>query len=184
MPINAQHLIDLYQKLLPLKLLPRTGWLQHGVAQPESIADHSFGVAVLAFMVADQIEALDHRRLLALAVVHDLAEALVTDLPSTAKRLLGAEAKQAAEQTAITELFAGFPQANQTLVLWQEYTQQSSREARLIKALDRLELLAQTLAYEQAGNRNLGTFWQGAEQGWEEFPLIAAMAAELVARRG
>lgn len=177
-------LIALYARLATLKLLPRTGWLQRGVANPESVAEHTFGVAILALLVAGQHPGLDRAKLLTLALLHDLAEALLGDLPTSARRLLGAEAKHAAERRATAELFAELPSRAEYLALWDEYARGTSPEARLVKGLDRIEMLAQALAYERAGSRALAEFWEGAEAGWsEEFPLLQQLADELIERR-
>ena len=181
---TAQALLTLYSQVAALKLLPRAGWLQRGVAGAESVAEHTFGVAMLALLIGDRTAGVERGRLLAIALLHDLAEALLSDLPASARRLLGAEAKRAAERRAIEELFAGLPNSAGHLALWEEYTAGVSAEARLVKQLDRVEMLAQALAYERAGNRALGEFWAGAEHGWDdEFPLVHALAEELISRR-
>lgn len=185
MPEPATALLPLYMRLATLKLLPRTGWLQRGIAQPESVAEHTFGVATLALLIGEHYPALDRGQLLALALVHDLAEALLGDLPASARRLFGAEAKHAAERRAAQELFSSLPAGAAYLALWEEYACGASAEARLVKGLDRIEMLAQALAYEQAGSRALAEFWADAETGWsDEFPLLAQLANELLAQHG
>ncbi|MBC8075069.1 MAG: HD family hydrolase [Chloroflexales bacterium] len=181
---HSPLLLALFNRLLSLKLLPRAGWLQRGVASAESVAEHTFGVAALALLVGDIEPDIDRGRVLAIALLHDMAEALLGDLPATARRLVGADVKRRAEGLALEELLAGLPQAGDYRALWEEYAQGSSREARLVKALDRVEMLAQALAYERAGNRALGEFWDDAEQGWsEEFPAVRALAQQLVDER-
>ncbi|GAB4441105.1 MAG: HD domain-containing protein [Chloroflexi bacterium OHK40] len=172
-------LARLQSRIQSLKLLPRTGWLQRGLRDVESVAEHSFGVATLALIVGDLHPGLDRGRLLAIALLHDLAEALVGDLPASARRLFGAVAKHAAERQAMVELLGALPQGDGYLALWEEYSQGSSPEARLIKALDQLEMLGQTLAYEQAGARNLDEFWEEHGSWGEEFPLVRALADQL-----
>jgi putative hydrolases of HD superfamily len=186
MPMNDRSLTALYvlqNRLLTLKLLPRTGWLQRGVSNPESVAEHTFGVAMLALLVGDTMPTIDRGRLLTIALLHDLAEALVGDLPATARRLFGTEAKYAAERGAMEELLADLPQAADYMALWDDYVQGGSAEARLVKALDRLEMLSQALAYERAGNRALHEFWHDAEHWSAEFPAVRALANQLIAER-
>ncbi|NTU79893.1 MAG: HD domain-containing protein [Chloroflexales bacterium] len=174
-------LAALQRRIQTLKLLPRTGWLQRGLQNVESIADHSFGVAALALVVGDLYPELDRGKLLAMALVHDLAEALIGDLPASASRLFGKGAKHDAERKAMLELLGDLPQADSYLGLWEEYSQAATPEARLIKALDRLEMLAQALAYERAGARGLDEFWE-ERNGWgEEFPVVRALADTLFA---
>lgn len=182
---RAATVLALQQRMLSLKLLPRTGWLQRGLTNVESIAEHTFGVATLAMFVGDQLPEIDRGRLLAIAIIHDLAEALIGDLPASAKRHLGVAVKQNAERAALIEMLEGLPQAEEYLELWTEYTEASSPEARLVKALDRLEMLIQALAYERAGSQGMGEFWADADELWsEEFPIIGQLTDQLLAQRG
>ncbi|HEX9369834.1 MAG TPA: HD domain-containing protein [Roseiflexaceae bacterium] len=177
----AHDLVTLYAQVATLKLLPRIGWLQRGVARPESVAEHTFGVATLALLVGDGVAGLDRGRLLAIALLHDMAETLLSDLPASARRLVGAARKHDAEHRALEELLARLPRRDEYVALWQEYARGGSREARLVKGLDRIEMLAQALAYERAGSRALAEFWADAEEGWgDEFPILRELAARLV----
>jgi putative hydrolase of HD superfamily len=181
---TAQALLALYSQVATLKLLPRTGWLQRGVAGAESVAEHTFGVLALALFIGDTVAGLDRRKLLAIALLHDLAEATLSDLPTSARRVLGADVKHAAERHSMEELVAQVPGGRDYMALWDEYAAGSSAEARLVKGIDRLETLAQALAYERAGNRNLGEFWEHAAQDWgDEFPILRAIAERLIALR-
>jgi putative hydrolase of HD superfamily len=182
---SSADLLTLYTRLATLKLLPRIGWLQRGVAHPESIAEHTFGVATLALLIGDAVPGMDRGKLLAIALVHDMAETLLGDLPASARRLIGAATKHAAERRAVAELFAALPNCAEYLALWDEYANAGSPEARLVKGLDRIEMLAQALDYERAGNRAMAEFWEHSDTGWgEEFPVLRALASELFERRG
>ena len=63
---------------------------------------------------------LDVERMLRLALIHDLAESLLTDLPKRSSDLIGAEVKHAAEEQAMVSLLFGMPQGETTLSLWQD----------------------------------------------------------------
>ena len=181
---TSHNFLALYTQIATLKLLPRTGWLQRGVPNVESVAEHTFGVATLALLIGDTIDGLDRGKLLAIAMLHDLAEALLSDLPASAKRFIGAERKHAAERSALEEMLARLPNRAEYLVLWDEYARGCSREARLVKGIDRIEMLAQALAYERAGSRALGEFWEDIEDGWgDEFPILGQLAAQLLTQR-
>ena len=182
---TPHNLLALYTQVATLKLLPRTGWLQRGVPNPESVAEHTFGVATLALLIGDTIAGLDRGKLLAIAMLHDLAEALMSDLPASAKRFIGAERKHDAERRALEEMLARLPNRAEYLALWEEYARGCSREARLVKGIDRIEMLAQVLSYERAGSRALGEFWEDIEDGWgDEFPILRDLTAELIDQRG
>jgi len=87
--------------------------------------------------------------------------------------------------SALEEMLARLPNRAEYLVLWDEYARGCSREARLVKGIDRIEMLAQALAYERAGSRALGEFWEDIEDGWgDEFPILRELAAEILERRG
>src|SRR5215218_5473911 len=83
----AEALLGLARFASKLKFVPRTGWLDRSVpaVQVESVADHSLGVALLAWGCALQRRAdgaaIDPERVLMLAILHDLAEAETGDLP-------------------------------------------------------------------------------------------------------
>ena len=92
--------------------------------------------------------------------------------------------KHAAERSALEEMLAKLPNRAEYLALWDEYARGCSREARLVKSIDRIEMLAQALAYERAGSRALGEFWEDIDDGWgDEFPVLRELAAEIMERR-
>ncbi|MGB1985736.1 MAG: HD domain-containing protein, partial [Candidatus Poseidoniaceae archaeon] len=64
--------------LLQLKDIDRTGWVRAGVENPESVAAHSLGMAVLALRLCPQ--QLDLSKVLSMCLVHDIAEIVVGDL--------------------------------------------------------------------------------------------------------
>ena len=50
MTTNPQDLINFFTKVGQLKKIKRTGWVLRGVQDPESIADHSFRLALMAWI--------------------------------------------------------------------------------------------------------------------------------------
>ncbi|MCS6827170.1 MAG: HD domain-containing protein [Caldilinea sp.] len=168
-PIPA--LLSILEHACVLKRLPRTGWLLNGVVPCESIADHTTGVALLTLALADALNAdweaqglerpLEVGRALTLAVLHDLAESRVTDLPKSSATLLGTEVKRRAESEAFSMILGTLPAANDYMTLWREYVEEASPEARLVHDADALEMVHQALLYERAGHRTLDEFWQG-----------------------
>lgn len=77
-PPGASQALEFLRVVGKLKTLKRTGWVNNGVALPESVADHMYRMAMCSFIITDP--ALDRSRLMKIAVVHDLAEALVGDI--------------------------------------------------------------------------------------------------------
>jgi putative hydrolase of HD superfamily len=144
-----------------LKRTARTGWGQRGVSDAENVAAHSFGVVFTAFTLAQLVdEPIDLGKLLALAALHDLPEALTTDIPTPAWRYLPPGIKTNVEWSAMTAIVAGTPFATGWLGLWEELQANETAEARLVHDADKLEMLLQAWVYEQqTGNRFLSEFW-------------------------
>jgi putative hydrolase of HD superfamily len=167
----AELILPLLEPVARLKRLPRTGWLLAGVSQPESVAEHTCATALLAYFLAELInqapdahglaDPLDVGRVAAIALVHDLAESDLSDLPRQATRLLGEPVKHAAEARALGELFSALPTGERMLALWHEYAEAATPEARLVRDADKLEMVYQAWSYEQAGQQRLGEFWEG-----------------------
>jgi putative hydrolase of HD superfamily len=178
-------MLSILTDLQRLKRLDRTGWVLRGLAPgAESVAAHTFGVACAAMMLADEVRArgveVNVERVLRLALLHDLAEARTGDMPRTMAKYYGAEARREAEGAAFEDLIAGLgaEQREEYASLHAEYEERASVEARLVKAADIVDLLAQALAFERAGARELDEFWEGARE--RDFGLDGA-AREVVA---
>lgn len=167
---STSSLLNILAHIAVLKRLPRTGWLLSGVQPCESVADHTAGVALLTLALASAINAdwqaaglarpIDVGRAVTLAVLHDLAESVVTDLPRRSAQLIGAETKRRAEAAALANILAGLPATDDYATLWAEYAATSTPEARLVHDADALEMVHQALEYERAGHRTLGEFWR------------------------
>ena len=166
-------------ELQRLKRLERTGWVLRGLPNgTESVAAHSFGVAVTVMMLADEITSrglvVDIECVLKMALLHDWAEARVGDMPRTATNYFGADGRKRAETEAFADIVGAVGAAeSQYTSLYQEYERRHSLEARLVKAADIIDLLIQAYALERAGARGLDEFWQVAHDADFQLPAIA-----------
>ena len=149
----------------------------------ESVAAHSYGVALTAMLLADECAArgveVDVGRVVRIALLHDLQETRTGDMPRTVADYYGKEARRAAERAAFDDIMrgAGAAHAEHYAELHEDYESRASVEARLVKAADVIDLLAQALAFERAGSRGLDEFWDGAAE--RDFNLEGA-AREVV----
>jgi len=160
--VNADRLLDLLLDGNQLKRVTRTGWVMRGVSDAESVSDHTFGVAFIALTLANFVEEdVDTAKVLTLALIHDLPEAILSDIPSPAGRHLPSGAKGEAEEGAIKALLEGLPRVENWCSWWHEYRDQTTAEGRLVHDADRLDLLVQALVYEKTtGNCWLDEFWR------------------------
>ena len=155
-------------ELQRLKRLDRTGWTLRGLPNgTESVAAHSFGVSVAAMLLADEIQArgmaINCEKVMRMALLHDLAETRVGDMPKTAVSYFGSEARRKAEIAAFADVIAATGLAkDQYQSLYEEYEARESLEARIVKAADVVDLLVQAWALERGGARGLEEFWEVA----------------------
>ena len=184
--MDKDRLIDLLLESATLKRMPRTGWGMRGVPHVESVAEHSFGVAFVALVLVDSLRGngdldgdLNLKKVLIMALLHDLAEVRLTDLPGSATRLIPSQVKSQAEASAIAELLHPLPTAGHFGSLWQEFEDSTSAEGRLVRDADKLEMMIQCLRYEQAGSRGLEEFWQRTDQRQWHYTLCADLYAGL-----
>ena len=176
-------IVEAYFELNHLKSLYRQGWLRRGISPErcESVAEHSYGVALLALFLADAYHAdLDRPRLVRMALLHDLGEVYAGDLtPSDA---VPPQEKHRREQEAVRRVLSKLPSGESYLALWAEYQEGASPEARLVRQVDRLEMAFQATVYEHHEERDLSEFYASV-QGSLSSPELLSLLAELQALR-
>ncbi|EPB74684.1 HD domain protein [Ancylostoma ceylanicum] len=152
------NVMKLLSVLDAVKHLKRKGWVLMKVPEPETVACHMYRMAVLAMSLEGQIEGLDVSRAVFMSLVHDLAEAIVGDI--TPHCGVTDEDKYERENqagsliccTAIQEIASLVPVAvsgNQWVELWREYEAQNTLEAKVVKHLDKFDMIAQAYDYER-----------------------------------
>jgi 5'-deoxynucleotidase YfbR-like HD superfamily hydrolase len=158
-----------------LKQSARTGWWLAGVKQPESVAEHSFRTAALAYFLALQ-EGANAEHTAILALFHDATEARLGDIPSVGKKYLDKpdEDKVAWDQIAGAPL----PVVEAYTSLISEFRERSTPEARLAHDADKLECLAQAIEYAAHGYPRAHD-WISASQAALESESGRAMAAAM-----
>ena len=137
-----------------LKKLPRAGWLLAGITAPESVAGHSFRVAVLAYIIAVQ-EGANPERAAALGLFHDFPETRTGDVPSVGRPYV----RTTDPNTVIADQTAALPAplAAHITALIAEHesakTPDATPESRCSRDADKLELLLQAREYQSQGNQ-------------------------------
>jgi putative hydrolase of HD superfamily len=124
-----------------LKSTHRSAWTSAG--QPESVAEHTWRLCLMALVLKDAFPGVDFARLVKMCIIHDLGEAIGGDIPAIHQ--VPGQSKAGQERADLLELLHPLPERLQTEItgLWDEYEAAASPEARLAKALDKLETIMQ-----------------------------------------
>jgi putative hydrolases of HD superfamily len=177
------QLLDLLLEVESLDRVARTGYVLRGVAQPESVTEHSWHVQFLVWVLGSHDPSLNLERAVAMAMIHDLAELRVGDLPLTARHYFPPGSKRIAESQAMADLLSALPPAAREL--YAEYAEGATAEARLVKACDKLQLMLKVSVYESWGTGALAEFWDNPDNFPElGIPAVAELFAALRARHG
>ena len=109
----------------------------------ESVADHSWRLNLLVITVSDLFPEIDPLHLLKLCIIHDLGEVVDGDIPAPEQDT--SVSKSGKEREDFSSLLGSLPTELQDefLELWDEYENAWSTEAKLAKALDKIETLLQ-----------------------------------------
>lgn len=165
-----------------LKTTKRKGWINYSIKGSESIADHMYRMAVMA-LIANDIPGLDRERCIKIAIVHDIAEAIVGDI--TPSDGVPKAEKSRLEQAALKEMceiLGGGTRAEEIKELWEEYENNSSLEANLVKDFDKVEMILQALEYEIEHGKLLDEFFISTA-GKFQTEIGKSWAAEIHDRR-
>ena len=130
-----------------LKRISRSGWVEVGVDCPESVADHTFRTAVLCMIFSD-LEDLDGLKMIRMALLHDLPEAIIGDLTPSEKTGEALERDDAAMKHLLSLLPEGLRQRYLKLCL--EYAERKTKEAKAVRQLEKVEMALQAREYEAA----------------------------------
>jgi putative hydrolases of HD superfamily len=175
-------LLDLLLEVQALDRIPRSGYVLRGVAEPESVTEHTWHVLLLVWTLGPRIEGIDVHRAMEIALVHDLAELRIGDLPRTSSHYFPEGAKKEAEAAAMADVLA--PVAERALPLYEEYQQGTTPEARLVKACDKLQLMLKVAVYERWGTGALAEFWDNPDNFPDGgFPAVRELFEALRERR-
>lgn len=124
-----------------LKDTLRSGHTTQG--RQESTAEHSWRLCLMMLLFEDEYPDLDMLKLIKIGLIHDLGEAVHGDIAAVDQ--VAGQDKNHEERKDLESLTASLPAALQDkiLKLWDEYEQATTPEARLAKALDKLETILQ-----------------------------------------
>ena len=136
--LTAREFMDFLHVMERLKCNVRHGWTSTG--RRESVAEHSYRLCVMAFLLRDEFPGLDMEKVLHMCIIHDWGEAVTGDIPT----FLKTEADEATETDAVAQLTSMLPDKKAELdALFAEMEALETPEAKLYKAIDRIEAVIQ-----------------------------------------
>ena len=132
-----------------LKRVKRSGWWIAGVKDPESVAEHSFRTAAIAYILA-QLEGANLERVVSMALMHDMGEARTNDAHRIVRRYVDWES---VDRKAAEDQSKRLPDkiAEEVRSMISEFEEAVSLEAQVARDADLLECLIQAREYQAIG---------------------------------
>lgn len=137
--MESKLLLEYLHLAEQLKCNTRHSWTSSG--RQESVAEHCHRMSMMAYFIKDQFPEADINKVVEMCVFHDIGEAITGDIPSFYKT----EQHEEQENQCRNKLFANMPQplGSELSSLLKEFEEQSTLEAKMAKALDKLEAVIQ-----------------------------------------
>lgn len=138
--MNDENLLEFLHIIEKMKCTYRHSWTS--VGRRESVAEHSFRLAVLCLLTEDELIGVDKEKLLRMCIIHDFGEAICGDVPSFEKT----ENDDKREAQAIDEILLSKlsdKKRAEFSALFKEMREGKSREAKIWRALDMMEAAIQ-----------------------------------------
>ena len=159
--ISADNALSFLLTTIQSKKIVRTGWKMMSIPNPESVAEHSFQLCVMALVFADQL-GVDREKLIKMAVIHDLGEIITGDIVWSRGNIIDIQKRQKKEiieAQGIEKIFAQLGSSDEYKSIFKEMTERKSVEASIFWQLDKLEMAIQALDYEKRTHKNLYEFF-------------------------
>ena len=155
-----------------------------GVTEVESVAAHSHSLALLAVLVCDAVpDRFDREKVVTMALIHDLPEVETMDIPMPAGTEEFKNAKAATELSVMRSMCASGAEGLRGI--YEEYARGESEEARLVKGLDKVQMMTRICGYEREGRGYLEDFWNNAPNFRAYgIDIVEALFDEIFARAG
>lgn len=137
--------MDLFEVLERLGRIKRTGWIMAKIPSDiaESIAEHTLKVAFIAMVICRELECLDEYKVLKMALIHDLPEALISDIPKPIKERLDGERLSKISLEIVKEILG----ERDLVEAYLDYSKGESLEAKIVDLADGIATYIQSMNY-------------------------------------
>ena len=140
-----QEIVEFFYEVGLLKRMQRTGWLHLGFMEGDTVASHSFRVALISYYIARELTKekvdINIEKVLLMSLFHDVAETRIWDLNKVSVNYV-----EAKEERAVNEQLSNF---KEIISILKELNRGESIEAKIVKDADKLELIIQAREYEK-----------------------------------
>lgn len=176
--------VDLIKNIGRIKRVKRAGWVREGVSEVESVADHSYRVAIMAMIFGERL-GVDTDKLIKMILLHDLGEGIIGDQVVERGTKVDSKArdqKDQAELETVKEIFKDLPESKDYTDLHKEASAMETKEAKMLKQLERLEMAVQALEYEEEYGKDLSEFFENAAMHVSE-PYLKEILKKVISLR-
>ena len=137
--MEARELLKAMAVAVRLKDTTRHCYTEKG--RHESVAEHCWMAALMAFFLQDEFPEADMDKVIRMCLIHDLGEAFTGDIPTFEKT----EENERTEEQLLREWVAALPKVcrDEMTALYDEMERRESLESRIYKAIDNLEAVIQ-----------------------------------------
>ena len=157
-------ILDFFKTAANLKKISRQGWVDKiSLDNPESVADHSYSMAVMSMVISD-LGNYNSEKILKMVLLHDLAESKIGDFTP---EQIDKDKKNKLENNAFYEIIENLPDfiKEEYSQIWQEYQDNTSPESEIVHQIDKLEMVLQAKIYQKDGysQEKLESFFESAK---------------------
>ena len=180
----AKGMVDFMFAVGKPKRIPRTGWVREKIKDPESVAEHSFRVSVLAMVIADPL-GLDKEKLMKMSLIRGLGEVVTGDVVVERGNIVDIKKrseKEQKEEEGIKKIFKTIEKAPEYTKIFDEMIERKGEEAKMLWQIDKLEMIMQALEYEGDQGKKLDEFFINASLQIHSPPLRKILR-EILKRR-
>lgn len=178
--------LEFFKTVGKSKRVPRSGWVREKVNDPESVAEHSFRVGVLAMVISDKLDSnLDKNKLVRMALIHDLAEVITGDIIIDRGGIIDIKKRDERdniEEKGIRKIFDKINQGDEFVSIFHEMVGRVTPEAKIFAQIDKIEMALQAFEYEEEQGKNLEEFFVTAGLYIKE-PLLKKIFDDILSKR-
>lgn len=157
--VQTKEIILLFQSILQLKYVKRSGWISKvQVPNPESVGDHTYSMCTISMILSD-ILGLDTERIMKMVLLHDLAESITGDY---SPEEISKKQKLKEENKAMNSILSNisFNIRSHYKEIWKEYVPNKTESARFVHRVDKLEMALQAKRYAKDNSHFSDSFNQ------------------------